>query len=36
LDKQGFGKRNAVIMKHRFVAEGTAAEFKIVQNGIVC
>lgn len=36
LDRQGLGKRRAVIMKHRYVAEGTASEFKIVQNGIVC
>jgi len=36
LDRQGLGKRRAVIMKHRYIAEGTTAEFKIVQNGIVC
>ena len=36
LDRLGLGKRRAVIMKQRYVAEGTASEFKIVQNGIVC
>jgi DNA repair protein RadB len=36
LDRVGLGKRRAVIAKHRNIAEGTAAEFKIVQEGIVC
>jgi len=36
LDKVGQGKRRAVIMKHRHMAEGIAAEFRIVQDGIVC
>ena len=36
LDRVGVGKRRAVVMKHRHVAEGTAAEFRIVQDGIVC
>jgi DNA repair protein RadB len=36
LDRMGSGRRRAVVMKHRHVPEGTAAEFKIVQAGIVC
>lgn len=36
LDRVGLGRRRAVVMKHRHVAEGTAAEFKIVQSGITC
>ena len=36
LDKLGQGKRRAIIMKHRHIPEGLAADFKIVQNGILC
>ena len=36
LDRLGLGKRRAVVMKHRHMPEGTAADFKIVQEGILC
>ncbi|MFP4545877.1 MAG: DNA repair and recombination protein RadB [Methanomassiliicoccales archaeon] len=36
LDRLGVGRRKALLMKHRHVPEGLAAEFRIVQNGIVC
>jgi DNA repair protein RadB len=36
LDRVGVGRRRAVVMKHRHVAEGTAAEFRIVQEGVTC
>ncbi len=36
LDRLGQGKRRAVMMKHRHIAEGVAADFKITQDGIVC
>jgi len=36
LDRVAAGRRRAVLMKHRHMAEGTAAEFRIVQEGIAC
>lgn len=36
LDKAGPGKRRAVLMKHRHIAEGMTADFRIVADGIQC
>jgi DNA repair protein RadB len=36
LEKMGMGKRRAVIMKHRHLAEGGSAEFRLVERGINC
>ena len=36
LDKEGHGLRRALLMKHRSLAEGESAVFRITQNGIEC
>ena len=36
LDKEGHGLRKAVLMKHRSLAEGEDAEFRITGTGIEC
>jgi RecA/RadA recombinase len=36
LEKMGMGKRLAVVMKHRHLAEGGSAEFRLVERGISC
>lgn len=36
LDKEGNGIRKAVLMKHRSLAEGKDAEFRITETGIEC
>ncbi|MHB8604378.1 MAG: DNA repair and recombination protein RadB [Thermoplasmatota archaeon] len=34
LEKAGLGRRRAVVMKHRSVAEGLAAEFRLTPSGV--
>jgi DNA repair protein RadB len=36
LEKMGMGKRRAIIVKHRHLAEGRSAEFRLVEEGVSC
>ncbi|HXZ24541.1 MAG TPA: DNA repair and recombination protein RadB [Methanomassiliicoccales archaeon] len=36
VERLGPGRRKLTIMKHRHIAEGASAEFKLVNEGIVC
>ena len=36
LEKMGMGRRRAVIIKHRHLAEGGSAEFRLVESGVSC
>jgi DNA repair protein RadB len=36
LERTGLGKRRATVMKHRHLAEGGTAEFRLTESGISC
>jgi DNA repair protein RadB len=36
LERTGLGRRRATVMKHRHMAEGTTAEFRLTGSGISC